>query len=499
MATPIHLAVRKNFSFVIFESSRRHPQLVSIDFAGCYQIFKQRPGRNLYKNSADSNGTYMTHLKIISLAVFSTIACVTPVLGFAEAPKEGLTEGSTLNILSRTFYMNRDNRKGQSAPTSNGYSGATAQGFIAKFESGFTQGTVGFGLDAFAMMGLKLDTGGGRNGGQSSFNVLPVDNHGNAKDEYSKIGGSLKARALDTQVNAGDVFPSTPVVAFGDSRVLPESFRGVTATNKSFSGLTIQGGRLHSMSQPQSTSMHDGFATFYAGPVSSPWIGYFGGDYEATDRLTLGLYGSRLKDAWDQKYASASYELPLNNQTTLTTSLNYYNSIDEGKKLLGKFDNDIWSAKIALKLGSNVVSLSHQRNEGDDDFDYLRQSDSINLANSIQYSDFNSPKERSWMVTYNLDMTALGIPGLTFMTRYAKGTDGNYSKANSVYMRRDSDGTPLRDQKRWERDIEAKYIVQTGSLKDLSLRLRQATTRATAFESDIDEVRLIVEYPLSVL
>ncbi len=62
-----------------------------------------------------------------------------------------------------------------------------------------------------------------------------------------------------------------------------------------------------------------------------------------------------------------------------------------------------------------------------------------------------------------------------------------------------SNGNPLTNQKRWERDIEVKYVVQTGAAKDLSLRLRQANTRATAFESDLDEVRLIVEYPLSVL
>lgn len=441
----------------------------------------------------------MTHLKKISLAVFSTIASMTPVAGFADEQKEGFIEGSTLNVLSRTFYMNRDNRKGQSAPSGNGYSEATAQGFIGKFESGFTQGTFGVGVDAFAMMGIKLDTGRGRNGLQSSFNVLAVDNNGDAEDEYTKLGGAVKARAFDTVVKVGDVFPSTPVVSFGDSRLLPESFRGVTAINKSITGLTVQGGRLHSMSQPQSTSMSDNFATFYAGPVNSPWIGYFGGDYEATDRLTLGLYGSRLKDAWDQKYASASYVLPLSDQMALTGSLNFYNATDEGKKLLGEFDNNIWSAKVALKYGSHTLSLSHQRNQGDDDFDYLRQSDSIYVANSIQYSDFNSPKERSWMVSYNLDMTNFGIPGLSFMTRYGKGTDADYSNANSTYMRRDDAGNPLKDQKRWERDIEAKYIVQTGSLKDLSLRVRQATTRATAFESDLDEVRLIVEYPLSVL
>lgn len=441
----------------------------------------------------------MAHLKTLSLALFSTMASVTPMAGFADEQQEGFVEGSTLNIVSRTFYMNRDSRKGQSAPTGNGYSEATAQGFIGKFESGFTQGTFGVGVDAFALMGIKLDTGAGRNGLQSSFNVLPVDNNGDAKDEYSKVGGSVKVRAFDTVVNMGDVFPSTPVVSFGDSRLLPESFRGVTAVNKSISGLTLQGGRLHSMSEPQSASMRDEFATFYAGPVNSPWVGYFGGDYQATDRLSLGIYGSRLKDAWDQKYASASYTLPLSDRLALTGSLNYYNATDEGKKLLGEFDNDIWSAKVDVQYGAHTVSLSHQRNQGDDDFDYLRQSDSIYLANSIQYSDFNSPNERSWMVSYKLDMNSFGLPGLSFMTRYGKGSQADYTHANSTYMRRDADGNPLTDQKRWERDIEAKYVVQAGGLKDLSVRIRQATTRATAFESDLDEVRLIVEYPLSVL
>lgn len=441
----------------------------------------------------------MTHLNKLSLAVLSTIASVTPLAAYAEEQKEGFIEGSTLTVLNRSFYMNRDHRKGESSPTGNGYSEAWAQGVIGKFESGFTQGTFGVGVDAFAMLGIKLDTGDGRNGGRSSFDVLPVDSDGEAEDNYSKVGGALKARAFDTVVKVGDVFPSTPVVSFGDSRLLPESFRGVTATNTSISGLTLQGGRLHSMSQPASSRMRDNFATFYAGSVNAPWVAYFGGDYNATDRLSLGLYTSRLKDAWDQTYASTSYTLPLSDNLALTGSLNYYNAADEGKKLLGEFDNDIWSAKIGLQYGAHTLALSHQRNEGDDDFDYLRQSDSIYLANSIQYSDFNSPKERSWMVTYNLDMTTFGVPGLSFMTRYGKGTDADYTNANSTYMRRDADGNPLTDQKRWERDIEAKYIVQTGNLKDLSLRVRQATTRATAFESDLDEVRVIVEYPLSVL
>jgi hypothetical protein len=152
-----------------------------------------------------------------------------------------------------------------------------------------------------------------------------------------------------------------------------------------------------------------------------------------------------------------------------------------------------------VKFGAHSVIVAYQRNNGDDDFDYLRQSDSIYLDNSIQYSDFNSPKEQSWQVRYDLDMESFGVPGLSFMTRYAQGWDADYTNANAVYMRRDANGDPLTNQKRWERDIEAKYVVQSGSLKDLSFRIRQATTRATDFESDLDEFRLIVEYPLEVL
>ena len=416
-----------------------------------------------------------------------------------EDTPEGFIEGSSINVLARNFYFNRDDRKGQSSPTGNGYSEAWAQGLIGKFESGFTQGTVGFGLDAFAMVGVKLDSGTGRSGGKGSFGMLPVDSENHPEDNYSKVGGAAKLRVLDTVVKAGDVFPLNPVVAYGDSRVLPESFRGVTLQNTSLEGLSLQGGRLSGMSQPTESGMNKGFATFYAGQVDSPWVGYFGGDYAVNKHLSVSLYSSRLKDAWDQYYFGSAASYPLNEEVSLFGDFNYYKAVDEGKKRLGEFNNTIWSARLGVKVGAHSLAVSHQRNNGDDDFDYLRQSDSIFLNNSIQYSDFNSPKERSWMVRYDLDMQAFGIPGLSFMTRYAKGTGADYSNANAVYMRRDSAGDPLTDQRRWERDIEAKYVVQSGNLKDLSLRLRQATVRSSAFESDLEEVRVIIEYPLAVL
>ncbi len=99
----------------------------------------------------------------------------------AERSKEGFIEGSEVNLLLRNFYFNRDFRKGQSSPAGGGYTEEWVQGFMANFSSGFTQGTLGVGIDAFAQLGVRLGRGGGgfRAAGQGhaepgSFTHLPT-------------------------------------------------------------------------------------------------------------------------------------------------------------------------------------------------------------------------------------------------------------------------------------------------------------------------------------
>ena len=81
-------------------------------------------------------------------------------------------------------------------------------------------------------------------------------------------------------------------------------------------------------------------------------------------------------------------------------------------------------------------------------------------------------------------MASFGVPGLSFMTRYIRGTDMDVAAGNN--------------EKERELDIEAKYVIQEGAAKDLSFRVRQAFYR-NSFEGDLNDFRLIVEYPLSVL
>ncbi len=62
-------------------------------------------------------------------------------------------------------------------------------GLKAIYESGFTQGTVGFGVDAFGLQGIKLDSGGGRHGNT----MFPTDgNQAKHKTTTAKLAVQLK-------------------------------------------------------------------------------------------------------------------------------------------------------------------------------------------------------------------------------------------------------------------------------------------------------------------
>lgn len=188
----------------------------------------------------------------------------------AERSKEGFIEGSEVNLLLRNFYFNRDFRKGQSSPAGGGYTEEWVQGFMANFSSGFTQGTLGVGIDAFAQLGVRLDSGGGRSGAGGSVDLLPYDDQGRPQDDYSRAGGAVKLRWYGTVLRVGDVFPETPVIQYGNSRLFPSSFRGFTLVNDSLAkGLTLQAGKLNSMTQPNSTSGSDDFYSFYTGRAST--------------------------------------------------------------------------------------------------------------------------------------------------------------------------------------------------------------------------------------
>ncbi|MEX5351069.1 OprD family porin [Pseudomonas juntendi] len=433
--------------------------------------------------------------------LFVALAATMPVAAHAdEAKADGFIEGATLNLHFRNAYFNRNNLNPGVRDLRE-----WGQGAVARFESGYTPGVVGFGLDAHGILGLKLDGGGGHAG----TSILPEhikDNGelGAAPRSFSTAGAAVKFKAFDTELKAGDLFLTNPVIAGGETRMLPQTFRGVSLTNTSIDGLLLEGGQV-SFTKPYNQSGHRRIDTYYgqlADGTKSDHLSWAGLSWNGTENINTNLYAAELKDIWNQYYVDFDYTYVVNDLVSLNPGLHFYHTQDTGQALLGNIDNNTYSLHFTVNAGYHSITAAYQRVNGNTPFDYINLGDSVYLDNSRMYSDFNAPNERSWKLQYDYDFTGVGIPGLSTSVSYSRG-EADLTKAaqNDYYGYYNAEG---KNAMHWERDLDIKYVFQQGNLKDLSVLLRYATHRGSQGYADIDdnsdndEVRVIVDYPLNI-
>ncbi|MBC3364824.1 OprD family porin [Pseudomonas sp. SWRI154] len=422
----------------------------------------------------------------ISLIALGILSC-THAMANDQAQSKGFVEDSSLKVLLRNAYINRDYKDGNQDKAEWG------QAAIGTFSSGFTQGTVGVGVDAFGLYALRLDGGKGRSGAQG-IDFFKKGDSGNAADDLSKFGAAVKFRVSSTVLAYGDQMPTLPVLNYDNSRLLPESYTGTLITSKEIKGLELNAGRFTAESR-KSAEGRD------SGGLKS--INVLGGSYQFTEQFKASLYASDVEDVLKKQYVNANYVFPLAKDQSLTLDFNGYrtkldNSYVRENNVTGD-DNKIWSLAATFATGPHSFTLAHQRSTGDSNLGYAyggyqrgqnRVGDggnTIYLANSY-WSDFNAEDERSWQLGYGLDFTTFGVPGLTYNVAYVRGDNITTSTSEG--------GT--------EREIfnQFKYVVQGGPAKDLSVRLRSSVLRVSQKSSEYNvsgnELRVFVDYPINV-
>ncbi|SQB37694.1 Porin D precursor [Citrobacter koseri] len=70
-----------------------------------------------------------------------------------QSDSQGFVNDSHLNLFLRNAWINRDYQGGVQDKAEWG------QGIVATFESGYTEGLIGFGVDGIAQYGVRLDGG----------------------------------------------------------------------------------------------------------------------------------------------------------------------------------------------------------------------------------------------------------------------------------------------------------------------------------------------------
>ncbi|CAD5106665.1 OprD family porin [Zestomonas carbonaria] len=420
-----------------------------------------------------------------------------------QATAGGFIEDSKSSLTLRNFYYDLNTKN---TANNNGEANEWGQGFIFNYASGFTEGTVGVGVDVIGLLGVKLDSGGysGKAGrDRTPGQLFPLDSDGKAVDEYSKAGATAKLRLSKTEARLGTLLPKLPVVNYNDGRLLPQLFEGGQITSNEIDNLTLTAGQLEHTKTRSST---DDIGLSIGGATENTNKFYFaGGDYKATKDLTLQYYYGNLEDFYKQHFLGLIHNVEIG-PGNLKTDLRYFDSGSDGKNGnaagradgyrssgfwhtgdpdAGEVDNQTWSAFFTYSLGGHAASLGYQQVEGDSAFPFLNQGggSTAYLITDRQIGKFLSAGERTWVAEYGYDFSKVGVPGLKAIVTYLKGD--NVDSANG-------------DLKEWERDFRLDYTLQDGPLKGLGFSWRNATQRGNV-ATDADENRLILSYTLTLL
>ncbi|MCK9801295.1 OprD family porin [Pseudomonas sp. MAFF 302030] len=450
----------------------------------------------------------------------STLALAVAVGVLAQqAGAAGFIEDSKATLGLRNFYINTDNRDHAASTAANVQSKNEewGQGFQLNFTSGYTQGTVGFGVDAIGLLGIKLDSGGGTNGATAASyggTVFPSKSNGEAVDNFSSLGLTAKAKVSQTELKLGTLQPKLPVIVTNDGRLLPQTFQGGQITSNDIKDLTLVGGQIEHAKGRNSSNNEElsiaGANTRGTTFRDSNKFYYAGGDYKLTKDLTAQYYYGNLEDFYKQHFLGLTHNWSIG-PGVLKSDLRYFNSSDDGanghdstyfssgnydgvRSGRGKVDNNLYSGLFLYSVAGHTFGGGYQVSNGSSDFPFLNQGDgaSAYLTTDMQIAKFNRAGERTWQARYAYDFAKLGAPGLTAGVIYLRGD--NIDTVNGT------GGVAGSGRSEWERDLTVAYVIPEGPLKNLGLTWKNAMWRNDVPSArDQDENRLIVSYSIPLL
>nr|WP_314482041.1 OprD family outer membrane porin [uncultured Pseudomonas sp.] len=406
---------------------------------------------------------------------------------------------STMSLGIRNMYFNNDFRSGHTGPSRTQEWG---QSFKLDYQSGYTDGSLGVGLDALGMLGIKLDSGKGRHEGSV---MMPSDGD-RAADDWSRLGLTLKLKASATRLKVGTLMPKLPILIANDGRLLPQTFQGAMLTSQEFEGLNLTAGKLEQATGIASTD-RTGLAV--AGGQQQSNAFYFGGvDYRIGHDLVLQYYEASLADYYRQQFAGVVNTWAIAENHTLKTDLRYFRTRSQGANASGQpgykvagytrngdgqIDNDTWSATFIYSTSGHSVLLGYQRVSDDSDFVQLNQgslSGEMGAGGTTMYiythrlsSAFAHAGQNTGYAQYSYDFAAMGVPGL-----------------NAALMYLDSGGIKSVDggsKKEWERDLIISYAIQSGPLKGVGVTWMNGMMHSDVVPNQ-DNNRLIFNYSLAL-
>ena len=305
-----------------------------------------------------------------------------PLTGMAE----GFIDDTKATLTLRNAYINR-NYTNPDYPNSRAPQSKAeewTQNFILDVKSGFTQGTVGFGVDVLGMYSQKLDGGKGTAGTQ----LLPTGSDGEPAKNFGRLGVAAKAKFSNTELKVGEWMPVLPILRSDDGRSLPQTFRGAQITSKEIANLNLYGGQFRANSPRNDASMED-MSLNGKGAFTSDRFNFAGGDYTFNEKRTqVGAWYAELENIYQQQFLNLIHSQPVGD-VTLGANLGYFWGKEDGSKRAGELDNKTASALLSAKYKGNTLYVGLQRVYGDDGWFRVNGTSGGTLANDSYNSSYD--------------------------------------------------------------------------------------------------------------
>lgn len=400
------------------------------------------------------------------------ICAATATLGTTATNAEFIDD-SQVQLKFKNFYLDRQY---DDLPQNNW--GSWSQAVTLDAKSGYQDIGAGIqvGADLLVQHAVKL------NGRDKNADWVLPHNGKESKDNFGKVGATLKAKVSQTELKVGEILPVSPVLVFDPSRQLLTTFSGGWLESKDVKDtkLTlayIDGINARYDNQFQDLSLFPNNNPKTAKAADGMYIA--GVDHQFTPEIGGSYWYADVRDIYQQHYVGASYKTKFSEKAKLDSYVRYFDNSESGDKLYGNIDNQAVSASAKVNYGSHTIGLGYQQMFGDNAFPTLAGWVPQPYLANWGVATFTNKNEKSWGFTYGYDFAELGAKGLNATAVYFTGSDAEVAGK--------------KDQKSDELNVIVNYTVPAGQLKGLGFQAMYIDANYD-WKTDLKEYRVATTY-----
>ena len=404
--------------------------------------------------------------------LWKAIIAVTATLGTA-ATNADFIDDSQVQLKLKNFYLDRQIKDNPA-----GNWGSWSQGVTLDAKSGYHDIGAGIqvGADLLVQHAFKLNARD-----KNADFILPHDGK-ESKDNFGKVGATLKAKVSQTELKVGELLPVSPVLVFDPSRQLLTTFGGAWLESKEIKDTKLTLAYIDSINNRYDNQFRG--LTKFAPPAydngaeaDGMWIA--GVDHQFTPEIGGSYWYADVQDIYTQHYVGTSYKTKLGEKAKLDSHVRYFDNSESGDKLYGEIDNQALSVGAKVNYGAHTVGLSYQQMFGDSAFPTLGGWVPQPYLANWGVATFTNADEKSYGLTYGYDFSELGAKGLNATAVYMIGKDATFRGVKN----QDSD----------ELNLIVNYTVPEGKLKGLGVQAMYIDADFD-YKSDLQEYRTAVTY-----